>query len=160
MSCYCGSSKEKELCCLKFIEGSALPCTPEELMRSRYSAYVLGDGDYLVKTTLKENRYEDDVKLISEHAKNTQWLKLDVLKSSENVNSGFVEFKAYFRENNKIDPKGTSSFFGVQIHHEKSDFLKIDNVWFYDKGELLEASVGRNEVCPCGSGKKFKRCCA
>ncbi len=148
MSCYCGSGKEKELCCLRFFEGSALPCTPEELMRSRYSAYVLGDGDYLVKTTLKENRYEDDVKLISQHAKNTQWLKLDVLKSSENVNSGFVEFKAYFKENNKI-----------YVHHEKSDFLKIDEVWFYDKGELLEASVGRNEVCPCGSGKKFKRCC-
>ncbi len=148
MSCYCGSAKEKELCCLRFIEGSALPSTPEELMCSRYSAYVLGDGDYLVKTTLKENRYEDDVKLISQHAKNTQWLKLDVLKSSENVNSGFVEFKAYFKENNKI-----------YVHHEKSDFLKIDEQWFYDKGELLEASVGRNEICPCGSGKKFKRCC-
>ena len=149
MNCYCGSGKEKELCCLKFIEGSELPKHPEALMRSRYTAYLLGNGEYLLKTTLKENRYENDVKLISEHAKSTEWLKLEVLKSTESGDSGFVEFKAYFRENKKI-----------HVHHEKSDFLKIEEQWFYDKGELLEASVGRNESCPCGSGKKFKRCCS
>ena len=26
-------------------------------------------------------------------------------------------------------------------------------------GEADFAQVGRNEPCPCGSGKKFKKCC-
>jgi SEC-C motif-containing protein len=148
MSCYCGSGIEKELCCLRFIRESALAKTPQELMRSRYSAYVLGDGRYLVDTTLQQNRYEDDVALISEYAKNIQWLKLQILKSWERGSRGFVEFKAYYRENSKI-----------QLHHEKSSFLKIDGVWFYEKGELLQTAIGRNEPCPCSSGKKFKKCC-
>ena len=148
MNCVCGSGKKEELCCLKYIHGNELPQNPEALMRSRYSAYAQGNGRYLVDTTLKENSCEDDVKLISEHAKSTQWLKLEVLRSSESANSGFVEFKAYYRE-----------YGAIGVHHEKSSFLKVKGRWFYDEGELLEASVGRNEPCPCGSGKKFKRCC-
>jgi uncharacterized protein YecA (UPF0149 family) len=25
--------------------------------------------------------------------------------------------------------------------------------------KLLEEKLGRNDLCPCGSGKRFKRCC-
>jgi SEC-C motif-containing protein len=149
MKCYCGSGIEKELCCLKFIKKEALPESVQELMRSRYSAYVLGDGRYLVDTNIAKNRYEEDVALISEHAKNTQWLKLEIIKSYEKGLEGFVEFKAYYRENSKI-----------HLHHEKSTFLKVDGVWLYEEGELLKTAIGRNEPCPCGSGKKYKRCCA
>ncbi len=148
MNCYCGSNIQKELCCLKFIDKTALPQTPQELMRSRYSAYVLGDGKYLVDTTLPQNRYEDDVALISEHAKNTQWLKLEVIKSSQKQDVGFVEFKAYFRENSNL-----------HVHHEKSNFLRVDGVWFYQDGKIIQSDIKRNEPCPCGSGKKYKRCC-
>lgn len=31
-------------------------------------------------------------------------------------------------------------------------FKKMDSTWSYNK-------IGRNEPCPCGSGKKFKKCC-
>ena len=149
MKCYCGSGIDKELCCLRFIKNRELVKHPQELMRSRYSAYVLGDGRYLVDTTVAENRYEDDVALINQHAKNTHWLKLEIIKSSKRENIGFVEFKAYYKEDAKI-----------HLHHEKSDFVKIDEVWFYEKGKILDTNIGRNESCPCGSGKKFKRCCA
>jgi SEC-C motif-containing protein len=148
MGCYCGSGREKELCCLELIQNGGVASSPERLMRSRYSAYVLGDGAYLVKTTVPQNRYENDIKLIQEYAKSVTWLKLEVLNSWERGNSGFVEFKAYYKEGEKI-----------HVHHEKSDFIKSNGAWLYEKGELLEATLGRNESCPCGSGKKFKRCC-
>ena len=48
---------------------------------------------------------------------------------------------------------------------ERSDFVFQQGRWFYTSGEQLAASFapwkpGRNRDCPCGSGRKFKRCCA
>jgi SEC-C motif-containing protein len=148
MGCFCGSGKDETLCCLRYIHYGDMAPNPEALMRSRYSAYALGSGRYLVDTTLKKNRYEDDVNLISSHAKSVQWLRLEVLDASEDGRDGYVEFKAYFKEDAKI-----------HVHHEKSVFLKVEGQWFYDQGELFEAKVERNSLCPCGSGTKFKKCC-
>ena len=52
-------------------------------------------------------------------------------------------------------------------HHERAEFSRIDGRWFYIDGEMIKAKpvvreapkVGRNEPCPCGSGKKYKKCC-
>ena len=45
--------------------------------------------------------------------------------------------------------------------HENSRFVKEQGQWFYVDGDLKsQAKVGRNDPCPCGSGKKYKRCCA
>jgi SEC-C motif-containing protein len=74
-----------------------------------------------------------------------EWLKLDVLNAYENI----VEFKAYYKENGKI-----------AVLHEKSFFIEENGVWKYKDGELFNAKVERNEPCPCGSGKKFKKCCS
>ena len=52
------------------------------------------------------------------------------------------------------------------IHHENAYFKKIDGNWMYEVGDVKPmtvvregAKVGRNDPCPCGSGKKFKKCC-
>ena len=45
--CSCGLAIPFKDCCGKFIYGSALPTTPEELMRSRYSAYVMKNAKYI-----------------------------------------------------------------------------------------------------------------
>ena len=52
------------------------------------------------------------------------------------------------------------------IHHEIAGFRKIDGEWLYSEGLLRPTTVvregkkvGRNEPCPCGSGKKYKQCC-
>ncbi|MDA7817596.1 YchJ family metal-binding protein [Sulfurimonas sp.] len=118
--------------------------TPEELMRSRYDAYVRGDGLYLVNSAIKDSRYSDDIELIQEFSQNVEWLKLDVLDTYEN----FVEFKAYYREGEII-----------KVLHEKSRFVQEDGEWLYADGELYNSKVERNEACPCGSGKKYKKCC-
>lgn len=144
MNCYCGSKKEFSECCEPYLSGVSYPSTALELMRSRYSAYVLGDGSYIVKTTTEENRYEDDLELIEEYAKSVTWLGLEIVHVEKNM----VEFKAYYRDAN-----------GVKVQHEKSNFIYEDGVWLYRDGKMYNSKIERNEPCPCQSGKKYKKCC-
>jgi len=112
--------------------------TPKELMQSRYEAFVRLDGKYLADTTTQTVSTD-----MSEY-KDTEWLKLDILEA---VNDE-VEFKAYYRQNGVIS-----------ILHERSRFVKIDGEWKYEDGILYDTKIQRNEPCPCGSGKKYKKCC-
>lgn len=145
MKCICGLENDFSDCCEKIINRTKQASTPEELMRSRYSAYVLGNGPYLVDSSVKENQVKDDIALIEEFSNSVDWLKLDVL----NVQGDTVEFKAYYKDDEAI-----------HVLHEKSNFVIEDGVWKYKDGELYASKVERNEPCPCGSGKKFKKCCA
>ena len=112
--------------------------TPEELMRSRYEAFVNNDGEYLAQTTTQN--ITSDMSAY-EHI---EWLKLEVLNAKDDE----VEFKAYYKEDGVI-----------AVLHERSKFVLVDNVWKYKDGILFNTTIQRNETCPCGSGKKFKKCC-
>lgn len=149
MECYCGSHKAYETCCGLLIEGPETADSAETLMRSRYCAYVVGAGEYLVATTVPEKQVPEDAELIRTHAEQTTWLGLTILDSEEEENRATVAFKAFYREGDGA----------IRVHHEKSTFRKLDGRWYYDEGTLYEAEVGRNEPCPCGSGKKYKKCC-
>lgn len=144
MLCYCNSKKEFNECCMPFLNYMSKPSTSEQLMRSRYSAYVLGEGEYIVKTTVKENSFEDDIELIREFSQSVEWLELEVLHVKENI----VEFKAYYRDKE-----------GVKVQHEKSTFTYEDEIWLYKDGTLFSSKIERNRLCPCKSGKKYKKCC-
>ncbi len=113
--------------------------TPKELMISRYEAFVKMDWQYLVDTSLHQTLND----LENHHP--IEWLKLDIIDNYENI----VEFKAYFRQDKKLG-----------LLHEKSSFVKVNDSWKYDDGELFNSKIERNESCPCGSGQKFKKCCA
>jgi len=115
------------------------PLNPKELMISRYSAFVDENWEYLVETSLHQTFKELN------NPTTIEWLKLDVIDDYEN----FVEFKAYYRDNDKI-----------VLLHEKSSFTLVDGVWKYDDGVIFNTKIARNEACPCGSGKKFKKCCS
>lgn len=142
--CICGEERDFWECCGAIISKQRDAITPLELMRSRYSAYVRGDAPYLLFSTAKEERVEEDSKLIEEFCANVTWLKLDIIKSFEE----FVEFKAYYKDAQ-----------GVKLLHEKSRFVQEDGVWKYKDGELYNTKIERNEPCPCGSAKKYKKCC-
>ena len=107
-------------------------------MINRYEAFVKEDWDYISKTSTCQDI--DDL----ENSPKTEWLKLEVLNDYDDV----VEFKAYYKDGDTIS-----------VLHEKSTFIKIDGMWKYNDGELFNSKVQRNEICPCGSGKKFKKCC-
>ena len=48
--CCCGQVKAYIDCCGRYIDAGELPETAEKLMRSRYTAYVLGRTDFLLAT--------------------------------------------------------------------------------------------------------------
>lgn len=142
--CICGKNEDFSSCCEPIIKRIKEPRTAEELMRSRYTAYVQGNGEYLVYSAATENRYEEDIALIEEFAASVQWLGLDVL----HVTNDTVEFKAFYRTKE-----------GIEVLHEKSNFIQEDGIWKYKDGALYNTKIERNDPCPCGSGRKFKKCC-
>ncbi|MBN2163967.1 MAG: hypothetical protein JXR25_13395 [Pontiellaceae bacterium] len=126
-SCYCGSGASLEACCGGIISGRRKARTAEQLMRSRYTAYVLGDDQYLVRTTLPESRTSPLEASILQTMQQIEWLRLHVISFSRggvNDESGTVEFVAEY-----VSPSGPGR------HHEESLFRKVGGTWFY-VGEL------------------------
>ena len=119
-NCYCGSSKTFENCCKIYIKGIQKPATAEVLMRSRYSAFATGEADYLVATTHSSTRKFHKKSDILAWSKSNQWIKLEVLASTETT----VTFKAYYLD---YELK-------AQIHHEHSTFTFENGSWFYVDG--------------------------
>lgn len=147
--CPCGSGLEYSLCCKPYLCGECHAQTPSQLMRSRYSAYVLQDADYLVSTWHPSARYENLKSDISAGFTPTiKWLGLTVYEQTDGRDSeeGFVSFVARFQDG------GDES---AMI--ERSRFLKESGQWYYVEG--TRPQLGRNDPCPCGSGKKYKKCC-
>ncbi len=136
--------------------------TAEKLMRSRYSAYALGNIEHVIATHDPETRHLIDRAAATAWSEQSTWLGLDVRSTEaggEADAAGVVEFVAKF----SVAGRATT-------HHERSRFVRKEEDgalrWFYADGETLKAKpvaretpkVGRNEPCPCGSGKKFKKC--
>lgn len=118
-------------------------------MRSRYSAFCEGNVEYLLQTHLGITPSSNAEKQIRATIANTQWLKLNVLNASEFGDAGVVEFIAFYR-----DGRGAAQL------HERSNFIRKNERWFYVDGVHLPAiKFQRNDPCWCGSGKKFKKCC-
>ena len=123
--CPCCSDKSFLECCQPFILGLKKPTTPEELMRSRYSAYATCEVDYLYNTTAtKEQKYYSK-KEIERWSSENDWLKLEIIQASGNS----VQFKATHRLKSSLD---------IQIHHELSRFIQEGNDWKYLDGEFFE----------------------
>jgi len=143
--CPCKSTLQFDKCCKPIITGETDAKTAEQLMRSRYSAYATQVVDYLLDSSCSVNDSKDDIETFS---KSAYFQHLEIVSTSENS----VEFKAYFILEGK-----------QQLLHEQSTFEQKENgSWCYKEGTIYpeEFSQGRNEKCICGSGKKFKQCCA
>jgi len=154
--CPCGSGLHYFKCCKPYIKGTYYAPTAEALMRSRYTAYVVKNVDYILDTCLnKENMNIDGIKDWSE---NSNWLELKInsVKGGGTADiEGIVAFEATYER------KGLKN-----IHREIAKFVKKDNRWFYEDGKIApvpivrsQPKVGRNDPCPCRSGKKYKHCC-
>ncbi|QRM88796.1 Sec-C motif domain protein [Lacinutrix sp. WUR7] len=123
MNCYCGNNKTYKSCCEVFHLNNGKTETAQQLMRSRYSAFVLANGDYLMETHHSSTRPTSEKKAIVKWAKSVAWIKLEIeetTKGLEKDKEGTVTFNAYFYENSKVD-----------VIHEKSAFIKENNKWYY-----------------------------
>lgn len=114
-------------------------------MRSRYSAFVLRLTDYVLATW-----HTRTCPAMLSLEDSPDWASLRILDSSQTGDSGSVHFQAIYKV-------GT----GWGYLEEKSDFLREGERWYYVNGNTSEGQLkpGRNEPCPCGSGKKYKACC-
>lgn len=148
MNCPCQSGKGYDLCCGRFISHKTLAENAELLMRSRFTAFTLNNNDYILQTWHPDFRPAN-----LQLEKNIKWIKLDILGFSEQDATAIVEFEARLLEAGCVNAL-----------HEESRFVRERGRWYYTSGEVMEPSFkpwkpGRNEYCPCGSGKKYKRCC-
>lgn len=156
-NCPCGSGRALADCCGPHIDGTTPAPTAEALMRSRYSAYATGAIDYIQATLSAESKGRFDYEGAQHWSKNSTWNGLEIHATEaggESDDTGIVEFTASF------ETAGTP-----QQHREVARFIREDGLWVYEDGDMVGTTfrretpkVGRNEPCPCGSGKKFKHC--
>lgn len=157
-ACPCGSGKTLATCCGPTIEGTAKAPTAEALMRARYTAFATGRPEFVDATIHPDQREDYDPESIARWSKGAAWHGLDVQSvedGGENDDAGVVEFVARYTAD------GQPTF-----HHERATFRRHDGDWYLWDGELVtptpvrrtEAKVGRNDLCPCGSGRKYKQC--
>ena len=157
--CPCASGKTYGECCGPILGGERKADTAVELMRARYSAYAVGNVEFLYASSGPEARSEFDEKTTRDWSTSAKWHGLEVLSTVRGGNDdeeGEVAFVARYSAN------------GQQCEHrEPSYFKRIDGEWRFIDGTIEknptyrreEPKVGRNDPCPCGSGKKYKKCC-
>ena len=116
MKCHCGSALNFDVCCEPILKGKSYPESAEKLMRSRYSAYVLADIDYLKNTLAPESRSDFDPATTKQWAQQAKWKGLKILSTElgqADDKKGTVEFIATYEQ----DGEGLD-------HHEVSKFRK------------------------------------
>jgi SEC-C motif-containing protein len=128
-------------------------------MRARYTAFATGDIDFLHDSLAPEARHDFDRKAIGHWSRSAEWLGLEINKveaGAEGDSDGFVSFTAHY----VLDGQR-------QAHRERSRFRfdAGDARWYFvEEANVKSAPIvkgaqpGRNDPCPCGSGKKFKKC--
>ncbi|MER3354612.1 MAG: YchJ family protein [Hoeflea sp. D1-CHI-28] len=155
--CPCGSGLSLAACCGRYHTGEPAP-TAEALMRLRYAAYALGRLDYIEATSggsaaLAFDRAEAEMSRLG-----MRWTGLTIHD---------------VRDGGRTDARGTVRFTARYVMkdapgalEETSAFRKVAGRWLYwDRVETRTLGgtgakkPGRNDPCPCGSGRKYKACC-
>lgn len=107
-----------DACCGRYISGDANAPTAEALMRSRYTAYVIGDGDYIATTWAEETRPSD---LNVEGEGFQRLVILEVTGGGLFDSSGEVEFQAHYPGS---------------VLRERSQFVRRGGTWVYVEGTI------------------------
>ena len=157
--CPCNSGKAYGACCAPILDGTVKAETAEALMRARYSAYVTEHIKFLKESAVKAVQEEFDEATSTSWSRAADWHGLEIIRTEAggpDDTRGVVEFRATYTANGEFCN-----------HHEVSTFVKEPDGWKFEDGELVgetpivreQPKVGRNDPCPCGSGKKYKKCC-
>ncbi|USD39305.1 YchJ family protein [Ferrimonas sp. SCSIO 43195] len=148
--CQCGSNLAYRLCCQPLHCGDSHASSPEQLMRSRYCAFVEGKADYLLATHHPQYRASLTVEQLADSCRDSDFVGLQIVDvPADSGDQGEVEFKAWYRQGSEI-----------LALWERSRFQRLEDRWHYCDGDIQPLlKLGRNDPCPCGSGKKAKKCC-
>ena len=152
--CPCGSGCDYEVCCAPIIAGAVAAPTVEALVRSRYTAFVKCALDHVERTHAPEVREDFNRAEAERAAQQCEWRGLEIRRVTETGDTAKVEFVVRFRrEQQELTTLSVSCF------------RRDDGQWFYVSTESSQimpqrvTKIGRNDPCPCGSGKKAKKCC-
>ncbi len=135
----------------------AWPETPRKLLEERYKAFVSGNVDYILESHHPDTRAQLDRSAIESWATESRWLGLDIEEEKPvDKERTFLTFTVRYEKD-----------FKTFNHREFAEFRKSEGKWFYFDSEFPKPEtirregdkVGRNDSCPCGSQKKFKKCC-
>jgi SEC-C motif-containing protein len=159
-TCPCSSKKPYAECCEPLHKKVEKATTAEQLMRARYAAFAKHEIDFIIESAHPDTHKEDARDHIEKWSRDSTWNGMEIIDTTaggEDDDEGVVEFLAFYD-----DAEGEE----VE-HHERAFFKKEDDTWFFVDGESAtqepyvreEPKIGRNEPCPCGSGKKYKKCC-
>lgn len=185
--CPCGSEKQYPDCCEPLLTGQKTANTPEALMRSRYTAFTQKNADYLLSTMTPELQQANDHQDLQDFADEVEsWVKLEIINApavSSYATQANVEFTAYFMYDGQQQRIHENSMFVKQndqwlyaghqhqcgSHHDHNDdrqhnhhhHVHDENCGHHHHHDpyRAEVKIGRNDPCPCGSGKKYKKCC-
>ncbi len=158
-TCPCKSGKTFGECCGPIIAGTVKAPTCEALMRARYSSYATGDVGFLKSSMVTESQSDFDEASSKAWSAAAEWHGLEIIsteKGGPDDDEGVVEFRALYTANGEFCN-----------HHERSTFVRENGEWRFNDGDFVkekpiereEPRIGRNDPCPCGSGKKYKKCC-
>jgi len=159
MKCPCGSDLTYADCCEPIIKGERPAATAEELMRARYTAYTQVEMDFLQASLHPDHQGDNDPDGSRDWAENSEWHSLEIVETRDggpDDDNGKVEFMASYTHQEQ-----------QQIYHEVAEFERVEGQWYFKEGVpgvrkpimREEPKVGRNDPCPCGSGRKYKKCC-
>jgi len=173
--CPCGLNSPYTDCCGRLIRGGGYADTAEDLMRARYSAFVKKEWKFLHDTLCAEERAGTTPRDLEKGSSGLEWNKLEIHGTRGGGpadDEGEVEFVAHYTEDG-----------ADKSLHERSAFFKERGRWVYSENKSSnhvhaagedcgheappqkkpvvrdQPKVGRNDPCPCASGKKYKKCC-
>ncbi len=157
--CPCSSGKSFGDCCGPILAGVAKAETACALMRARYTSYATGDVEFLKTSSVKAAQASCDLDASRTWSKASTWHGLEIIRTEGGEKSderGRVEFRALYTTNGRFCN-----------HHEDASFVKEDGEWKFEDGSFVperpetrdRPKISRNDPCPCGSGKKYKKCC-
>jgi len=124
-ACPCGGMPRGSAlsdCCGPVVAGDRLADTAEALMRSRYTAYALGDGDHLFRTWHPRTRTDDAAP--DPRVRWTGLEVLDVVAGGPDDAEGVVEFRARWVSHDD-GPVRRGEL------HERSRFVRRAGRWVY-----------------------------
>ncbi len=152
--CPCGSERDFDECCRPIIEGTPA-LTAEALMRSRYTAFVKRALDHVERTHAPEVRDDFNRAEAERLAEECEWRSLEISSATETGDTAEVGFVMRFRREQQEVTKAALARF----RRENGQWLYVSSNLDSHHTQLRVTKVGRNDPCPCNSGKKAKKCC-
>ena len=126
--CPCGSGKDYPSCCGIYLETNEKAQTAEQLMRSRYTAYVKQNSDYLLNTwhiSTRPKNFNPNIGIT--------WLNLQVIDITDGLqddSAGTVYFEVTYAHENKN-----------YMIRELARFVKEKENWFYLQGDQSKLTI-------------------